>query len=71
MMEGNFGKENLKGYNRPTGYVAGTWYSFRKRFARNLRVLRIFPIEALRHITKVFVCGIGVMFSDKFRIYED
>lgn len=71
MLEGNFGKENLKGYNRPKGYVAGKWYSFRKRFARNLRVLRIFPIEALRHITKVFVCGIGVMFSDKFRIYED
>ena len=33
------------------------------RFGRNLRVLRIFPMESLRHITKVFIGGIGVMFS--------
>lgn len=71
MLEGNFGKENMKGYNRPKGYVAGKWYSFKKRFGRNLRVLSIFPIESLRHITKVFICGIGVMFSDKFKKYED
>lgn len=71
MLEGNFGKENLKNHIRPKGYVAGKLYSFRKRFERNLRVLRIFPMESLRHITKVFVCGIGVMFSEKFRKYED
>lgn len=71
MLEGNFGKENMKGYKRPKGYVAGKWYSFKRRFGRNLRVLRIFPMESLRHITKVFVCGIGVMFSDKFKKYED
>lgn len=71
MLEGNFGKENMKGYKRPKGYVAGKWYSFKKRFGRNLRVLSIFPMESLRHITKVFVCGIGVMFSDKFKKYED
>ena len=71
MLEGNFGKENMKGYNRPKGYVAGKWYSFKKRFGRNLRVLSIFPMESLRHITKVFICGIGVMFSDKFKKYED
>ena len=71
MLEGNFGKENMKGYNRPKGYVAGKWYSFKKRFGRNLRVLSIFPMESFRHITKVFICGIGVMFSDKFKKYED
>ena len=71
ILEGNFGKENMKGYNRPKGYVAGKWYSFKKRFGRNLRVLSIFPMESLRHITKVFICGIGVMFSDKFKKYED
>lgn len=70
MFKGNFGQENRRGYMRPKGYVAGKWYSFRKRVGRNLWVLRIFPKEALRHITKVFVCGIGVMFSDKFRKYE-
>lgn len=71
LLEGNFGKENLKGYKRPKGYVAGKWYSFRKRSGRNFRVLRIFPYEALRHIFKVFVCGIGVMFSDKFAKYVE
>ena len=71
ILEGNFGKENMKGYNRPKGYVAGKWYSFKKRFGRNLRVLSIFPMESLRYITKVFICGIGVMFSDKFKKYED
>lgn len=71
MLEGNFGKENMKGYNRPKGYVAGKWYSFKRRFGRNLRVLSIFPMESLRHITKVFICGIGVMFSDRFKKYED
>lgn len=71
ILEGNFGKENMKEYNRPKGYVAGKWYSFKKRFGRNLRVLSIFPMESLRHITKVFICGIGVMFSDKFKKYED
>lgn len=71
MLEGNFGVENRRGYNRPKGYVAGKWYSFKKRFSRNMRVLGIFPMEALRYIIKVFICGIGVMFSDKFKKYED
>ena len=69
MREGNFGQENLKDYKRPKGYVAGKWYSFRRRFGRNLRVLRLFPFEAMRHIFRVFVCGIAVMFSDKFAKY--
>lgn len=71
MLEGNFGMENRKDYKRPKGYVAGKWYSFKRRFGRNLRVLSVFPMESLRHITKVFICGIGVMFSDKFKKYED
>ena len=71
MLEGNFGMENRKDYKRPKGYVAGKWYSFKRRFGRNLRVLSIFPMESFRHITKVFICGIGVMFSDKFKKYED
>lgn len=66
MLEGNFGKENLKGYKRPEGYVAGKWYSFRKRAKRNLRVLRLFPKDAFRHMRKVFFGGIAVMFNDKF-----
>ena len=66
MLEGNFGKENLKGYKRPEGYVAGKWYSFRKRAKRNFRVLRLFPKDAFRHICKVFFGGIAVMFNDKF-----
>lgn len=66
MLEGNFGKENLKGYKRPEGYVAGKWYSFRKRVKRNLRVLRLFPKDAFRHMRKVFFGGIVVMFNDKF-----
>lgn len=71
MLEGNFGKENLRGHNRPKGYFAGKLYSFSKRFKRNFRVLRIFPLKSIRQITKVFVCGIGVMLSDKFKKYED
>lgn len=71
MLEGNFGKENLRGHKRPKGYFAGKLYSFSKRFKRNFRVLRIFPLKSIRQITKVFVCGIGVMLSDKFKKYED
>ena len=71
MLEGNFGKENLKGYKRPDGYIAGKWYSFRKRFGRNLRVLRIFPKESMRHMAKVVFIGIAVMFNDKYSKYED
>ena len=71
MLEGNFGKENMKGYNRPKGYIAGKWYSFKKRFGRNFRVLRIFPKESLRHMAKVTCVGIAVMFNDKYSKYED
>ena len=71
LLEGNFGWENLKGYNRPKGYVAGKWYSFWKRFGRNLRVLRLFPYEAIRYMCKVFFVGIAVMFNDKFSKYLD
>lgn len=71
MLEGNFGKENMKGYKRPKGYVAGKWYSFKKRFGRNLRVLRIFPMESLRHMAKVIFVGLAVMFNDKYAKYED
>ena len=69
MLEGNFGQENLKDYKRPKGYVTGKLYSFRRRTGRNLRVMRLFPIEAMRQIIKVLICGIGVMFSDKFAKY--
>lgn len=71
MLEGNFGKENLKGYKRPKGYVAGKWYSFKKRFSRNFRVLRIFPKESMRHMGKVIFIGLAVMFNDKYAKYED
>lgn len=71
MLEGNFGKENLKGYKRPKGYVAGKWYSFKKRFSRNFRVLRIFPKESMRHMAKVIFIGLAVMFNDKYAKYED
>lgn len=71
MLEGNFGKENLRGHNRPNGYIAGKLYSFSKRFKRNFRVLRLFPKEALRQLLKVFFVGIAVVFSDKFAKYDD
>lgn len=71
MLEGNFGKENMKGYKRPKGYVAGKWYSFKKRFGRNFRVLRIFPKESMRHMAKVIFVGLAVMFNDKYAKYED
>lgn len=71
MLEGNFGKENMKGYKRPKGYVAGKWYSFKKRFGRNFRVLRIFPKESMRHMAKVIFVGLAVMFNDKYDKYED
>lgn len=71
MLEGNFGKENMKEYKRPKGYVAGKWYSFKKRFGRNFRVLRIFPKESMRHMAKVIFVGLAVMFNDKYAKYED
>ena len=71
MLEGNFGKENLRGHNRPKGYIAGKLYSFSKRFKRNFRVLRLFPKEALRHLFKVFFVGIAVVLSDKCAKYDD
>ncbi len=71
MLEGNFGHENLKGNKRPDGYIAGKWYSFKRRFGRNLRVLRIFPKESMRHMAKVICIGIAVMFNDKYSKYED
>ena len=71
MIEGNFGKENLRGHNRPKGYLTGKLYSFSKRFKRNLRVLRLFPMEGLRQLFKVFFVGIAVVLSDKFAKYED
>lgn len=71
MLEGNFGKENLRGHKRPKGYLAGKLYSFGKRFKRNLRVLRLFPMEGLRQLFKVFFVGIAVVLTDKFAKYED
>lgn len=68
LLEGNFGRENLKGYKRPKGYFSGKFYSFIRRFRRNLRVLCLFPAESIRHILKIIVCGISVMFYDKLRI---
>lgn len=67
MLEGNFGKENLKGYKRPKGYIAGKLYSLRHRVYRNLRVLTLFPKEAFRHIFRVYTHGVAVVLEDKFR----
>lgn len=71
MIEGNFGKENLKGYNRPKGYFAGKFYSLSKRVQRNYRVFRLFPRDAFMHLGKVFCWGIAAVFNDKFRLDED
>ena len=65
MLEGNFGQENLKDYKRPKGYVSGKLYSFKRRCGRNLRVLRLFPKDAFRHIRKVFFGGIAVVVKEK------
>lgn len=71
MIEGNFGKENLKGYNRPKGYFAGKFYSLSKRVQRNYRVFRLFPRDAFMHLGKVFCWGIAAVFNDKFKLDED
>lgn len=71
LLEGNFGQENWKEYNRPKGYVAGKWYTFKLRYRRNLRVLRLFPKESIRHMSKIIFRGIAVMFNDKYVKYED
>ena len=71
LIEGNFGKENMKDYKRPNGYISGKWYSFKRRFKRNLKILRIFPLEGLRYIYKIVFVGIAVMFNDKFLKYTD
>jgi hypothetical protein len=71
MQEGNFGYENQKGYQRPKGYFAGKWYSFKKSFSRNLKVLHIFPLETLRYIAKTIIVGVAVVFNDEFSKYRD
>lgn len=71
MKEGNFGYENQKGYQRPKGYFAGKWYSFKKSFSRNLKVLHIFPLETLRYIAKTIIVGVAVVFNDEFSKYRD
>ena len=71
LLEGNFGQENQKSYNRPKGYVAGKLYSFRKRSQRNLRVLCLFPKEALRQWWKVLFVGVAVVFDERFRRFEE
>lgn len=71
LLEGNFGQENHKSYKRPKGYVAGKLYSFMKRSQRNLRVLRLFPKEALMQWWKVLFVGVAVVFSEKFAKYVE
>jgi hypothetical protein len=46
LAEGNFGKEYLKTFNRPSGYLRGKLYSFSMHSKRNMRLLKIFPKEA-------------------------
>ena len=66
MLEGNFGQANLKGDNRPSGYLAGKLHSLIFRSRRNLRVLSLFPKNALRHIHRVIVIGIKTVLKDAF-----
>lgn len=64
MLEGNFGQENLKTHNRPEGYVSGKLYSLGARMKRNLRVLCLFPKDALRHIHRVAMLGLEAVWAD-------
>ena len=66
MLEGNFGQANLKDDNRPSGYLAGKLHSLIFRSRRNLRVLSLFPKDALRHIHRVIAIGIKAVLKDAF-----
>ena len=66
MLEGNFGQENLRNDDRPSGYLAGKLHSLAFRIRRNFRVLSLFPKDALRHIHRVTALGIKTVLKDAF-----
>lgn len=66
LVEGNFGKLNLKGYDRPEGYYSGKAYSFRKKLRRNFKVMTLFPKSALLYLVRVTRNGVAAVFKDKF-----
>ena len=64
MLEGNFGQENLKDDERPSGYLAGKVHSLTFRLRRNFRVLTLFPKDSLRHIHRVVAIGIKAVLKE-------
>jgi hypothetical protein len=66
MLEGNFGQENLKNDERPSGYLSGKVHSLTFRFKRNFRVLTLFPKDSLRHMHRVAAIGIKAVLKDAF-----
>lgn len=65
-IEGNFGHENLKRYNRPKGYFIGKIYSLMSITKRNLRVFRLFPKDATLQYFQTVTSSIATMFKEKF-----
>lgn len=63
--EGNFGKLNFKGYDRPDGYYSGKAYSFWKKVKRNMKVMTLFPKSAFFYLVRVIRNGVTAVFNDK------
>ena len=64
MSEGNFGKEYLKTFNRPKGFLRGKLYSFAMHSKRNLRLFKMFPKEACMQNIWLLKSGIIRLFKD-------
>ena len=69
--EGNFGVEKHKEYKRPEGYFAGKLYTLTQNAKRDLYIFQIFPMQALKHISKVFFDGMRNFFGNKSADHED
>lgn len=67
LIEGNFGNANNKGTNRPQGYLNGKLYAMFRHLKRNLRVISLFPRDALFYIIRKICNGIKAVFLDIFR----
>ena len=69
--EGNFGVEKHKEYKRPEGYFAGKLYTLTQNAKRDLYISQIFPMQAFKHISKVFFDGMRNLICNKFSAHED
>lgn len=66
MIEGNFGQENMKGHQRPKGYLVGKLYSLAFMTIRNMRVFFLFPKASILRLAYVFHEGFRGLLLDIF-----